>query len=100
MTDMITKTKTEVATMSMTTGFYSSEQARDFLNSTLKCEVGFHNVQNFISQVRTEDDCLQAQANLSRLSAVADGVEQLLAKASNENRSLRIKSVLVLSLEE
>jgi len=90
----------ETKRISLSTGNYTAQQARELLNKMIKNEQEFHKLQRYISLIRYEENCEQSNENIQRLSCAQEEINSFLEMANASGLHLKIDTSLRISLVE
>ena len=90
----------ETKRISLSTGNYTAQQAREMLNKMIKNEQEFQKLQRFISLIRYEENCEQSNDNMKRLCRAQEEIDGFLEMANASGLHLKIETSLRVSLVE
>jgi hypothetical protein len=77
--------KTDVTLYRLTKGIYEPEEVRDLLIKKLEQEFQFHKLQNYVRQIRYEEECMQAKRNIEVLPKASNEIREEISKAKSGN---------------
>ena len=86
--------------LKLTKGSYTPLEARELVLALLKTETAFHKLQNYKMQVRFDEPCSQAEANLSLAESATDKLHRVVEEAALDNRNIRVETVIRLTVED
>jgi hypothetical protein len=92
--------KSTVLHLKLTKGSYSPLEAKELVLALLKTETAFHKLQNYKMQVRFDEPCTQAAANLAQAESAAEKLQRVVEEAAMDNRSIRVETVIRLTVED
>jgi hypothetical protein len=82
---------------SVLNGHYTPAQAKELLHQMVKSAANFEKLQNYIMQVRYEENCDQAKSNLAQLTKTLQRIDELIAMAADDNYRLSIEASICIT---
>lgn len=86
-------------TIELITGSFSPEEAKLILSGLINHKINFHYLKNFSSEQRLGIAVSGSQERIENLKHARNEVFSLIEKATLENRTLKINSTIIISLD-
>ncbi|PTB97565.1 hypothetical protein C9994_02460 [Marivirga lumbricoides] len=79
-------------------GTYSPEEAKEILFNIINSKLDFHNMKNVSSQIRYNQPEASSEKRIEELNNSFKKIQQVIAKAAEDNQNLTIHSSIELTL--
>lgn len=81
----------------LTKGAYSPDEANELITNVVATEVKFHKLQNYIQEIRHEQQCEQAVKNLTQITNITNQLEEIFLNIKSKKVSVQVEIIIKLT---
>jgi len=89
-----------VQTLSLISGTFSPNEAREILLEMIKSKINFHNLKNFSSEIRYNEPDLHSKQRIAELTEARENILELIHEAKLNSLNIKIETDLFIQLVE
>jgi len=89
-----------VQTVSLISGTFTPNEAKEVLLEMIKAKINFHNLRNFSSEIRYNRPDLQSKERIAELTEAKENLLELIKEAKFCSKNIKIEADLFIQLED